>query len=154
MNGILPTRASFMLDLVVIAMVLVVPLLAWSIHIVKKQRKYQLHKIIQLTLGAVLLVAVTAFEIDMRVNGWTQYAEASPHFDTLVYPILIIHLIIACSTAVLWIVVIVNAIRKFPSPIEPNAHSAGHKKLAGPAAWGMFLTAITGWIFYYIAFVA
>ena len=55
-----------MLDLVFLAMFAVLPVLGWSIAQVKYHRRYLLHKRVQLTLGAVLLVTVSAFEIDMR----------------------------------------------------------------------------------------
>ena len=72
-DGFLPFshgRASFMLDVVFLAMFVVVPVLALSVWLVKKRRNYRLHKLLQVTLASVLLAAVMLFEIDMRVNGW------------------------------------------------------------------------------------
>ena len=57
-------------------------------------------------------------------------------------------------TAVLWTVVIVQALRKFPRPPQPGQHSAAHKFWGWLAVIEMFMTAVTGWIFYYLAFVA
>ena len=68
-NGFLGTRASFMLDVVFLALFAVLPLLALSIAIVRR-RGYLAHKRLQLVLGSVLLLAVLAFEIEMRVFGW------------------------------------------------------------------------------------
>ncbi len=70
-DGFLGTRASLMLDVVFAAMFVVLPVLAWSIQQVRYHRRYVLHKRVQLLLGTVLLVAVTLFEIDMRLNDWT-----------------------------------------------------------------------------------
>jgi hypothetical protein len=53
-----------------------------------------------------------------------------------------------------WIVVIVQALRKYPSPPTPNKHSHDHKKGGWLAVILMTLTAVTGWVFYYLAFVA
>ncbi|MCE9526788.1 MAG: hypothetical protein K8R36_12125, partial [Planctomycetales bacterium] len=64
-TGFLGTRGSLMLDVVFLAMFAVVPLLALSIYLVK-QKKYAQHKLINLILGVVLLIAVLVFEIDMR----------------------------------------------------------------------------------------
>jgi hypothetical protein len=50
--------------------------------------------------------------------------------------------------------VIVQALRKFPKPPQPGMHSSSHKFWGWLASIGMFLTAVTGWIFYYLAFVA
>ncbi len=118
-----------------------------------------MHKWIQLTLGAVLLVAVATFEIDMRLHGWRHRAAASPYAShdgstDWVIVVLTIHLFFAVSAAVLWGVVIARALRNFPSPPEPGPHSAWHIRYAHLAAIDMFCTAFTGWVFYWMAFVA
>ena len=147
-----------MLDLVFLAMFLVVPLLGWSI-LLAKRGKYALHKRVQLTLAFVLLVAVTAFELEMRIVGWTERAEPSPYWtgpewnDAIHYS-LGIHLFFAIPTAVLWLVVIVRALRQFPQPPEPGPHSSAHRFWAAWAAFEMLMTAVTGWVFYWLAFVA
>ncbi len=69
-------------------------------------------------------------------------------------PLLAIHLVFAVSTALLWIYVIVQALRKIPNPPAPCAYSPTHKRWARLAAADMTLTALTGWTFYYLAFVA
>lgn len=154
-NGFLGTRASLMLDVVFLAMFVVVPVLGWSVYLVRVRRNYQLHKQVQVTLGLVLLAAVTLFEIDMRVNGWTDRAEASPYWsDGTVRNALVVHLVFAVSTAVLWIAVIVRALRNFPSPPLPGPHSLWHKRWAWAAAVDMALTSLTGWIFYWLSFAA
>ncbi len=158
-SGFLPARGSWMLDLVVLAMVLVVVVLSWSLYVVRYQQNYQLHKRIQLTLGIVLLIAVTAFEIDMRfITDWRSLAEPSPYFSregwSLAWGALLIHLACALPTTLLWIAVIVAALRHFPSPPSPSPHSVTHRRWGKIAAIGMYATAVTGWIFYYLAFVA
>jgi len=159
MDGFLGTRASLMLDVVALAMVAVVPVLAISVYLVKYRRMYSVHKTIQLSLGAALLVAVTAFEVDVRMNGWRDRAAASPYAShegstDWVMAVLTVHLFFAVSSAVLWAVVIYRALRNFPSPPVPGPHSAWHKRWARLAALDMTCTAVTGWIFYWIAFVA
>ena len=95
----------------------------------------------------------------MRVNGWRQRAEASPYVShdgstDWVALALGVHLCFAVTTALLWIVVIVQALRKFPDPPQPGSHSASHRRLGFVAAGDMVCTAVTGWIFYWLAFVA
>lgn len=154
-DGFLGTRASLMLDVVFLAMFVVVPVLGWSIYLVKVRRSYALHKRVQVTLGLVLLAAVTLFEIDMRVNGWADRAKPSPYWsDGTVRNALVVHLVFAVSTAVLWIAVIVRALRNFPSPPTPGPHGPWHKRWAWLAAIDMLLTSLTGWIFYWLAFAA
>lgn len=158
LDGFLGNRASLMLDVVFLAMFAVIPVMGWSIYQVRK-RRYVLHMRIQMVLGIVLLSAVTLFEIDMRVNGWRQRAVASPYYsenllEGLVNCSLWIHLVFAISSFVLWVFVIVQALRKLPRPPAPNEYAPQHRFWARIAAVDMCLTAITGWVFYWVAFVA
>ena len=153
-NGFLGTRGSLMLDLVTLAMGLVVPALAASIYLAKYARQYNTHKWLQIGLGITLLIAVFAFELDMRINGWEERAKESPYFDSYVRPVLWIHLFCAVPTALLWIYTIVQALRLYPDPPNPSTYSLEHVRGGWASAIGMFLTAFTGWIFYYLAFAA
>ncbi len=148
-----------MLDVVAVAMVVVLPVLALSVYLVKVRRRYALHKKIQLTLGAVLAVTVALFEVDMRIGGWRHRAEASPYIGhegstNWVIVALSVHLCFAVTTAILWIVVIARALANFPKPPVPSAHSPWHRLFGTAAAIDMACTGVTGWIFYYLAFVA
>lgn len=154
MAGFLGTRASFMLDVVFLAMFVVLPVMGWSIAQVRYGRRYQLHKRVQLALGAILLVAVTLFEVDMRLNDWNEWARPSPYYPSIVQTALWIHLFFAVPTALIWIYVIVQGLRKFPQPPAPGEHSRSHIFWGRLAAIEMTLTAVTGWIFYWLAFVA
>lgn len=165
-DGFLGTRGSLMLDVVFLAMFAVLPLLGIAIYLAK-QRKYTLHKRMQLFIGGVLLVAIVGFEVDMqfltnweaRAAGEPYYpAPGSPYFDMQnkwscpVGIALIIHLCCSVPTFLLWVIVTVQALRKFPTPPMPGPHSRAHLRLAKPAALGMLLTAATGWVFYWMAF--
>jgi putative membrane protein len=152
---VFPTRASLMLDVVFVAMFLVVPLMAWGINLAK-MGKFRQHKQVQLTLAIILLVAVGAFEVDMRFfTDWEQLAKPSTYYESgWVHRSLYIHLAFAIPTLLLWIVVTVGALRNFPTPLRPAGHSHLHKKLGKLAAVGMTGTAVTGWIFYYLGFIA
>ena len=148
-----------MLDVVFLAMFLVVPLLGFSIYLVRYRRAYTLHKWLQVGMGLVLLVAVAAFEIDVRFfTEWEALAVGSPYYVEgtwdPVWISLTIHLFFAVPTPLLWIYVIVAAWIKFPNPPTPGKHSARHVYWGRVAAIMMTLTAMTGWIFYYLAFVA
>ena len=154
-DGFLGTRASWMLDVLVLAMVLVVVVLAWSIYEVKYRRRYRLHKWVQVVLGVVLLAAVVIFEVDVRLHGWEERAagQLGGHAATHVWAALAIHLVFAVSATILWPVVIIQALRRFPNPPAPGPHSKFHLRWARLAAIDMFITAVTGWTFYYLAFV-
>ena len=156
MHGVLGTPASFMLDVVFLAMFVAVPVLLWSIYLVRVRRNYLLHKRVQVTLSSILLVAVTLFELDMRFGaGWRSGAQLSPHYATgLVEKALALHLCFAVTTALVWTTVVVRALRNIPSPPGPCAHGVWHKRFGWIAALDLLATSVTGWIFYYLAFIA
>ena len=176
-DGFLGTRASLMLDVVFLAMFAVLPVLGWSIWLVRTRRNFVWHKRVQLTVAAVLGATVLLFEIDMRLHGWRERALDSPYYPPLMSPeawaqspwarllgtktapgwvdlSLVLHLLFAVTTAFVWTFVVVQALRRFPDPPEPGAHSVSHKRWGWLAAIDLLLTSLTGWLFYYLAFVA
>ena len=162
MNGFLGYDSSLMLDVVVCALVLIVPTLLWSVYLVKFRRQFTLHRNIQVTLGIVLLIAVSAFEVDLQLvhGGWENVVnkpDKEPRLtgDALetVRTILWVHLVFAISTPFLWATTLVLAWRRFPNPPQPGPHSRLHKMLGWASAIDISMTAVTGLIFYYYAFI-
>ena len=87
-------------------------------------------------------------------KDWRQLAEASPYYESgVVDYALWIHLAFAVPTPLLWIFVIVQALRRFPKPANASEYSARHILWGRVAAGAMLLTAATGWAFYWLAFV-
>ena len=154
-DGFLGTRASFMLDVVFVAMFLVIAVMGWSIYQVRYHKRFALHKNTQVVLAVVLFITVTAFELDMRIYGWEERAagKLGGSANAIVWTALYSHLIFAISSFFLWPIVIVRAMRQYPTPPAPNTHSRSHLFWARLAAVDMLLTSITGWVFYYLAFV-
>jgi putative membrane protein len=159
-SGFLPGRASLMLDVVVVAMFFVLLALGFSVYSVKYRRRYTRHKLIQVTLASTLLAVLLLFEIDVHfIDKWMVRADASPYFDAttksgLVVYALAIHLVFATTTFALWLTVILRAWTNFPTPPGPNEHSRFHRRWGTVAALDMVMTTLTGWVFYWLAFVA
>lgn len=160
-DGFLGTRASLMLDVVFVAMFAVVPVMGVGIGLARFRQNWRQHKAVQLVLAGVLLVAVAAFEVDMQLlTEWEVRAEPSPYFSTaakwssMAGRALLIHLLFAIPTALIWIYVVSGALKHFPKPPTPSNYSQRHKFWGRLAAAGMTMTAITGWAFYWLAFAA
>lgn len=158
-DGFLGYKSSFMLDFVVVALVLIVPLLLFSLYTVKIRKNFTLHRNLQLLLGIVLLVAVAAFEVDLRLQGGWQAVvnkggALSPEKLSFVKTVLTIHLGFAISTPFLWIATIYLALKRFTNPPQPGPHSGLHKTLGWLSTLDITLTSVTGLVFYYFAFVA
>lgn len=159
-DGFLGYKASVMLDVVVCALIVVVPLLVYSLYVVKVQKNYLLHRNLQILLGVLLLVAVGLFEVDIRLQGGIGRilekrdvpltSEQSRFFYALLY---YIHLPSAISTVVLWIGTLTLALRNMPSPPAPCPHSRVHKRLGWLSALDITLTAVTGLMVYYFGFM-
>jgi putative membrane protein len=153
-EGFLPmSRASFVLDFIAVAMAAVLPILLVSLYQVRQRRNYQLHKRIQILLGLVLGVAILVFELDMRLYGWRQFAEPSPYYTTFVIPSLIFHLIFAIPTLFLWIYTIVMALRQRIDTQSGNPQFR-HKFFGRLSAYAMIGTTLSGWLFFWLAFMA
>ncbi len=162
-DGFLGYDTTLMLDVVITALLVLIPMLAFSIYQVKVRHRFVLHARMQLALAIVLLLAVAAFEIDVQFvhGGWEQIVNKDPAHPRLtgealesVRRVLWIHLAFAISTPVLWATTIVLALRRFPRPISPGDHSSTHKTLAWLATLDLVGTSLTGLWFYYAAFVA
>ena len=160
-DGFLGYKASFMLDVVVCALVLIVPALLTSIYLVKVRRNFLWHRNMQLVLGGVLLATVGAFEVDLQIvhDGWENIVAkretplSSEELES-VRKLLWVHLVFAISTPFLWAATIYLALKRFPSPPAPAEHSRLHKRLGWLSTIDITLTSITGLLFYYNAFVA
>ena len=155
-NGLLPTRGSLMLDLIAITMVFVTVVLVYSIYQARVARNFKLHRTIQVTTAIVLSLALVLFELDVRFfTDWKVLAEPSPYFKSgWVNRCLYIHLFFAIPTPFLWLFVIWSAIRGFKEGFEQSKFNRIHRISGRIAAAYMLATAITGWVFYYTAFVA
>lgn len=153
--GFIPgSRGTFMMDVVVTAMVALVPLLTWSVYLAHGPRNFSTHKRLQQSMGLVLLLTVIAFEVEVRLSGWRQHAVTSPYYETSLFPLLYVHLFFAVGTFSLWILTLGLAMRKIPDPPAPSAHSQWHRRLGKLTVMGTYCTSVTGWTFYYMAFLA
>lgn len=70
LDGFLGTRASLGMDVVLVGLVALLPVLAWSVSLARRGR-YLAHKRLQLFIVAALLAAIVVFEIDIRlISDW------------------------------------------------------------------------------------
>jgi len=161
-DGFLGTRASLGMDVVLVGLIALLPVLAWSIGLARRGA-YAAHKRLQLLIVVALLAAIVVFEIDVRlVSDWKLRAAGgvawggrpNPWWPAGVLVALGVHLVFAVSTFVLWVWVVWEALARFSSPPTPGTHGPRHRVLARLAAADLLLTAITGSVFYWLAFVA
>lgn len=151
--GFLPFRGSIMLDVVFVAMFAIIPVLIFSV-VLAKQRQFSWHRNLQLATALVLLLAVIAFEVDMRfVTDWQALAKESAYYSYC-YPLLYLHLLFAIPTPILWAMIIIGALRNFDHNFQAPTYRERHRTLGWLGIGLMFGTAVTGIIFYAAAFIA
>jgi len=151
----LGSRGSLGMDVVLVGLIALLPVLAWSIAAVRRGQ-YVLHKRLQLVIVTLLAIAIGFFEIDIRLlSDWKERARPSSFWPGGVLWSLGIHLVFAISTLVLWVWVLWEALTRFPNPPVPGGtHGRRHQGMARLAALDLAATAVTGFIFYWLAFVA
>lgn len=153
MQGFLGTRAPLILDIMAVSLLLVFALQVLSIALVRAKR-YKAHKRIQLSVGWIMGFILIGFEVQMRLVGWRHLAEDSPYFDTFLYPLLLLHLIFAIPTFLLWIITIYGAVKNFDMSPRPSKYSIIHKRFGKLSVALSMGTCLTAWMFYWIAFVS
>ncbi len=147
------SRASFAFDFLVCALLVVLVLLTLSIYLVRVKRSYKAHRVLQISLSALLLAVIILFEIEVRFAGWSDQALVSPHYNTILFPFLWLHVLCAVVTCGLWAVTLWGALKSYDVNPTPNPYSANHKMLGKYSTIGLWVTAVTGLNFYYLAFV-
>ena len=146
------SRASPVIDLLALSTLLITLLFSTSIYMVRKKKRYRLHKYLQTTCTCLLLLVLLVFEAEIHLRGWRAQAQASPLYDKLSY-LLYPHIGLATCTTVLWLYVFISALKNFPNPPSPNKYSGTHRRLGHIIAVILYLTAISGLSFYWLAFV-
>lgn len=145
-----------MLDFVVVAMLGVTLVLGYSIYQIRVKKNPIWHRNIQIATAIVLTVALVAFEIDVRFfTDWRELADHSPFYESgFTDWCLWVHLLFAIPTPIVWAVVIFMGLRRFRTGFSQGEYNRVHRISGRVAAAFMVLTAVTGWVFYYVAFVA
>jgi uncharacterized membrane protein YozB (DUF420 family) len=130
------------------------PILILSWLVVRYRRQYRFHMWLQSVMGGVLGVVILTFEIEIRLYGWRHLAAPSPYYDDWVLPALVLHLIFAIPALLFWVLTIFGAFKNYGRSPRPSRYSIIHKKTGRLAMVLMGGTGATGWLFYWLAFIA
>ncbi len=149
-DGFLGTRALWFMDVTTIWFALLPTLMAYAIYLATKN-KIVAHKRLNTLLFAATIVMVLVFEIGVRFSGgYMAYAQDSGVSFALLTTILIVHIIIAVASVVLWAYLLVGAHQSYAlSSKVPMTH-----KLYGKIVFiGMSVTSLLGILIYFLLFV-
>lgn len=152
--GFLSDRSDILIDVVILSFIIIVPVLAWSWQQVRA-RKYQNHRNIQLTLGITLAIAVTLFEVDLRLSGGIfELTKNSSVAGTALLNFWIYgHMLVSILTSLIWVILIPLSLYRFDNPAKPNSFSAAHKFLGRTGMITMILTGLSAIPLYYYGFM-
>ncbi|MCD6172522.1 MAG: DUF420 domain-containing protein [Sulfurimonas sp.] len=104
--GFLGTRAPFFMDFVSL-IVAFLPFLMFGAIKLARAKKYKYHALAQVTLYVVSIIIFTYFEIGVRVGGgFNTFMDGSSVSGNYALYVLILHIIIAVVTLVLWTITI------------------------------------------------
>ena len=150
-TGFLGTSAPFYLDLITLYFAVLPALMFYSIsYAIRKQ--YDKHLVSQLFLFALTLIVVVIFEVGVRISGGFMEFMKTAHisFDFMV-AFLIIHVIIALASVVLWSALLYSAIKSYK--LQQIGISGSHKKVGYFVFFGMTITSFMGVMIYYFLFM-
>lgn len=123
------SRCDVLMDIVIISMVVILPLLWYSMKKVREEKAYRVHKRIQLYMFIILFFVVILFEWDMKQNGGIfEMVKGSSYEGTFFLNFMIyFHTFLSITTSLIWIILIIVSLIKFPKDPQPNNFSKRHK---------------------------
>ena len=153
-DSFLGARADALMDIVVLSLAIIVPIVIWS-YLTVKNKHYKKHKKIQLVLFIVLAIVVVIFEMDMKAHGGIFEMVKGSRFEGTGFMNFSIyfHTFLSITTSMIWFVLIVLSLVKFPKDPKPNKFSKSHKIWGRIGMIDMILTGLTGVQLYIIGFV-
>jgi putative membrane protein len=149
-TGFLGTSAPFYMDLVTFYFG-ILPLLMGSAIFMAVKKRYELHYKMQLSIFILTLLVVGVFEVGVRISGgFSAFMEQSNANATFMLVFLVVHILIALATVVLYSILVYSAIKEFRLKSAPIVKS--HKKLGMIVFLGMSITSFMGVTIYYLLF--
>ena len=119
-----------------------------------KTGRYVWHRRLIWLLSLPMAVVLGIAEWGVRYKGWRDEASFSPFYDSWLFPVLVVHIVVAASSLLLWVVILSQAEQAFGKNPRPGPHSSSHKKSVKLFLIGFYVTIATGCLFYFLAFEA
>ena len=148
---LLGNGAPLALDLIVVALTVLLPVLAASIVAIRRGQR-RLHRSLQIAITVALVVSLLLFEFQIRnLGGWRESIadrNLSESQLSAITAMLIVHLIFSVTTPAFWLAALISSTKAWTGR-RPQVHHW----LGRLAALDLVLTAITGWVWYAMAYV-
>ena len=147
---------SFIILLSILILTILAPFISlYAVSLIKKNQ-HQKHIKIQKGLFWICVTGVLVLELQIRLAGGSGgLVKDSPYLHTSFFKTtLTAHIIGAILTYIIWAITIFTTSRKYKKKINfPGSFSAAHKRLGVLTIVGLFYTAITAFMVFYMAFL-
>lgn len=151
--GFLGTRAPFFMDMVTL-IVAGLPLLVAVAIFFAKIKKYTLHASAQSGIFIISFIVVGYFEYGVRLGGgYETFVKETSVSHAYVLWVLIVHIIIASITLLLWTAILWLGYHEKKKQRLPGSNSAFHKKIGIGTFVGIVFTSLSGIWVYLLLFV-
>ena len=117
-------------------------------------KEYRKHRAIQVALVLVLAVAVGLFEVDLKLSGGIfELTRESGYAGTgLLNSLIYGHTLVAISSVLVWVPLIVLSLRRFPNPPVSNAFGPTHRLWGRVGMVLMIASGLSAIPLYYVGF--
>lgn len=150
-EGFLGTQAPLFMDVVTLYFAILPFLMGTAIFLAVK-KMYELHYKLNMATFVLTLVVVVIFELGVRISGgFNAFMQDSSLSYGGVLTFLVIHILIALASVVLWSVLIFSAFREYKYNAAPII--TAHKKVGQLVYAGMSVSSLMGVIIYYLLFI-
>ena len=151
--GFLATRGDVLMDIVVLAFLVILPLLIvswWS----ARAANYKRHRRMQISLALLLAVVVTMFEVDLKLSGgiFALTSESIYAGTSLLNGLIYGHMLLAIGSTLVWVPLVIISMLKFPNPPVSNAFGPVHRFWGRAGMLLMMASGLSAVPLYYVGF--
>jgi putative membrane protein len=151
--GFLGTRAPFFMDIVTL-IVAILPLLVYGSVLFVRKQLFKTHMITQNIIFIVSVIVLGYFEYGVRIGGgFNAFINDTGVSHNYALWVLILHVVIAGTTLVFWILTIAGGNYNFAKKDLPGRYALKHRVHAIKTVLGIILTSFTGIWVYLLLFV-
>lgn len=154
MKGFLGTRGDFFSDLLILALVVILPALITAIVFAVKKR-YLLHKRMMLAIFTVLVLYVIVYETNLTILGGVNYLTTNTRVPLAPYMSLVVFHIVQSALALILGGATISRGRAALSSgqVSREGFVSVHRKIAWVEVAMLVISAVTGLVIYYLTFI-
>ncbi|SRR6266700_5999938 len=150
----LGTRADLAVNFAY-AVTVMAPPLSWTAVRLAKQARYDVHRVLQISLLSLCIAGVLTLEARIRMSGGSGVLIRQAHVQNpaLARGILDVHIAAAVITYSIWCYLAIASWRRYRSEL-PGTFSRRHRRLGWLVFAGLCFTTVSASVVYWLAFIS